>query len=59
MRTFVIAIEVTLTDMEAFDPEKWIKRSLGSVNMRKVKKISTQPVKTRRGEEGHWDDEKV
>ena len=28
MRTFVIAIEVTLTDMEAFDPEKWIKRSL-------------------------------
>ena len=59
MRTFVIAIEVTLTDMEAFDPEKWIKRSLGSVNMRKVKNISAQPVKTRSGEEGHWDDEKV
>ena len=57
MRTFVIAIEVTLTDMEAFDPEKWIKRSLGSVNMRKVKNISAQPVKTRPGEE--WDDEKV
>ena len=59
MRTFVIAIEVTLTDMEAFDPEKWIKRSLGSVVMRKVKNISAQPVKTRPGEEGHWDDEKV
>ena len=55
----MIAIEVTLTDMEAFDPEKWIKRSLGSVNMRKVKNISAQPVKTRPGEEGHWDDEKV
>ena len=51
MRKFVVALEVDLTDMEANNPELWVRRCLGSVVMRKVKSIKAQPIKAKEEDE--------
>lgn len=44
MRKFIIALEVDLNDIEARNPELWIKRGMGSVNMRKIGNIKAEEV---------------
>ena len=44
MRKFIVAIEVNLTDTEANNPELWLKRSMGSIVMRKVGSVKVEEV---------------
>ena len=44
MRKFIIALEVDLNDLEAKSPELWLKRSMGSVVMRKVGDVKIHEV---------------
>ena len=49
MRKFIVAIEVNLTDTEANNPELWLKRSMGSVVMRKVGSVKVEEVNEHSG----------
>ena len=49
MRKFIIAIEADLTDYEAVNPELWLKRSMGSINMRKIGSIKAEEVNEHSG----------
>ena len=49
MRKFIIAIEVDLTDTEANNPGFWLKRSMGSVVMRKVGSVKVEEVNEHSG----------
>ena len=44
MRKFIIALEVDLNDLEAKSPELWLKRSMGSVVMRKIGDVKIHEV---------------
>ncbi len=44
MRKFVIAIEVSLSEGEARNPEIWMKNTIGSIRMRKVGSIKHQEI---------------
>ena len=44
MRKFIIALEVDLNDLESRNPELWLKRSMGSVVMRKVGDVKIDEV---------------
>ena len=49
MRKFIIAIEVNLNDLEANNPELWLKRSMGSIIMKKIGNIKTEEVNEHSG----------
>ena len=49
MRKFIIALEVDLNDMEANNPELWLKRIVGSVKMRHIKSIKAEEVNEHSG----------
>jgi len=44
MSKFIITLEVSLSDMESKNPELWVKRTIGSIVMRKVKNIEAKAV---------------
>ena len=44
MRKFIIALEVDLNDLESRNPELWLKRSMGSVVMRKIGDVKIHEV---------------
>ena len=49
MRKFIIALEADLNDMEANNPELWLRHVVGSVNMRKIKSIKAEEVNEHSG----------
>ena len=52
MRKFIIALEVDLNDLESRSPELWLKRSMGSVVMRKIGDVKIHEVNEDSGVQG-------
>ena len=49
MRKFIIAIEADLSDLEANNPELWLRRVVGSVKMKNIKSITAEEVNEHSG----------
>ena len=49
MRKFIIAIEADLSDLEANNPELWLRRVVGSVKMKNIKSITAEEVNDHSG----------
>ena len=49
MRKFIIALEVDLNDLEARNPELWVKRIIGSVKMKKIRSVKAEEVNEHSG----------
>ena len=49
MRKFIIAIEADLSDLEANNPELWLRRVVGSVKMKNIKSITSEEVNEHSG----------
>jgi len=49
MRKFIIAIEADLNDLEANNPELWLRRVVGSVKMKNIKSITAEEVNEHSG----------
>ena len=49
MRKFIIAIEAELSDLEANNPELWLRRVVGSVKMKNIKSITAEEVNEHSG----------
>ena len=49
MRKFIIALEVDLNDIEAKNPELWVKRIIGSVKMKKIRSVKAEEVNEHSG----------
>ena len=49
MRKFIIALEADLSDLEANNPELWLRRVVGSVKMKNIKSITAEEVNEHSG----------
>ena len=49
MRKFIIALEVDLNELEARNPELWVKRIIGSVKMKKIRSVKAEEVNEHSG----------
>ena len=49
MRKFIIAIQADLSDLEANNPELWLRRVVGSVKMKNIKSITAEEVNEHSG----------
>ena len=49
MRKFIIAIEADLSDLEANNPELWLRRVVVSVKMKNIKSITAEEVNEHSG----------